>query len=601
MGPDGRRARGGPTRGLEQTRGRYQQAAKATGRSRGLQARSPPGHESLDGGHYDLGVSAPRARLDPPALRAVVGAFADALVAHRAAINQLNVYPVPDGDTGTNMSLTLASVMAEVDQADPGDMGELCTALAHGSLMGARGNSGVILSQILRGMCDVIREHDDVDAPVLAAALDAASTAAYGAVMRPVEGTILTVIREMAAAATAASGRGADLCGVAEAARQRGHEALAHTPDLLPVLRDAGVVDAGGTGLLLLCDALLAVVDGRPMPAPPVVVVDAEPFRLAAPKPGDLATLRYEVMFFLHADDSAVPGFKDAWMHHGDSIVVVGGSGLYNCHIHTNDIGAAIEAGITAGRPTKIRVTDLLEEVEERAWVREATAVAPAAVASQVTTAVVAVGVGDGIIKLFRSLGVHEIVTGGQSMNPSTADLIAAVEACPASGVVLLPNNKNIISVAQQVAAHTHKAVRVVATRNIAEALASLVDYDPEADIDENADAMARAAAAVIAGEVTQAVRDANSPIGAVRIGDFIGLGRDGIMAKAANLVDASTGLLSCLVDGDHEIVTIIVGDDAKPDDTAAIEAWLEGHHPEVEVEVHHGGQPLYAYYFGVE
>ena len=541
-----------------------------------------------------------RASLDPSALRAAVAAFADALVAHRAGINRLNVYPVPDGDTGTNMSLTLASVMAEVDQADPRTMAELCTALAHGSLMGARGNSGVILSQIVRGMCGVLRDHDAVDARVLADALDAAAAAAYGAVMRPVEGTMLTVMRELAGAAVAAAGRGADLLGVAEAAWTRGHEALAHTPELLAVLRDAGVVDAGGAGLLLFCDALLSVIDGRPLPVPPVGADDQPLLMASGAAAPDVASLRYEVMFFLHAADDSLAAFKDAWMHIGDSIVVVGDNGTYNCHVHTNDIGAAVEAGIAAGRPSKIRVTDLFEEVEEREWVRAA-AVAPAAVAARVTTGVVAVGVGDGIVALFRSLGVHEIVTGGQSMNPSTADLLAAVEACPADGVVILPNNKNIIPVAQQVAAHTAKTVFVVPTRNVAEALASLVDYDPEADIDENANAMTIAAGAVVAGEVTRAVRDAFSGAGPVRRGDYIGLARDGIVSIGGSLVAASTGLLARLVAGDHEIVTIITGQESIPEDTAAIEAWLEGAHPDVDVEVHHGGQPLYAYFFGVE
>lgn len=549
---------------------------------------------------YALGVPEPCSSLDAAALRAVFGAFADALVAHRAGINRLNVYPVPDGDTGTNMSLTLASVMAEVDQASPTTMGELCTALAHGSLMGARGNSGVILSQIVRGMCDVVRTADAIDGARLAAALDAAGVAAYGAVMRPVEGTILTVARELGAAAVAAAVRGADLREVALAAQQRGHEALARTPELLPVLADAGVVDAGGTGLLLLVDALLHVIDGRPMPEPDPTIPADLPVVSAAAQP-DVAELRYEVMFFLHAPDPAVAAFKEAWMQVGDSIVVVGGQGVYNCHIHTNDIGAAIEAGIEAGRPSKIRVTDLFEEVEEQAWVRDATNTAPAAVAAHVTTGVVAVGAGPGIIKLFRSLGVHEIVTGGQSMNPSTAELLAAVNACPADGVVILPNNKNIIPVAQQVAEHATKPVRVVPTRNVAEALASLVDYDPEAELEENAAEMTAGAHGVVAGEVTCAVRDANSPAGPVRTGDHIGIGPAGIVAVAGTVVGACTQLLATLVEEHHEIVTVITGADASIEDTAAIEAWLEAERPGVTVEVHDGGQPLYAYYLGVE
>ncbi len=541
-----------------------------------------------------------RACLDVDALRAVVATFAGGLAEHRAGINRLNVYPVPDGDTGTNMSLTLTSVMAEVERAGPGTMAELCDALAHGSLMGARGNSGVILSQIIRGMCEVIRAQPVVDAALLARSLDAAAVAAYGAVMRPVEGTILTVIREIAGAAVRAADSGADLLGIATEAVRQGRETLASTPDLLAVLRDAGVVDAGGAGLLLFFDALLTVIDGRPMPEADPTGTDDLPL-VTSSNAGDIASLRYEVMYFLHADDSAVAEFKDAWMRIGDSIVVVGGNGLYNCHIHTHDIGAAIEAGIVAGRPSKIRVTDLLDEVEERAWVRDAAAAAPATLAERVTTGVVAVGVGAGVIALFRSLGVHEIVTGGQSMNPSTAELLEAVEGCPADGVVILPNNKNIIPVALQVGAHTTKTVSVVPTRNVAEALASLVDYDPEATVDENATAMARAAAAVVAGEVTQAVRDANSAAGPVHAGDYLGIDSEGIAVISQSVTGASVGLLARLVDGDHEIVTIITGLDATAEQTAEIEAWLEGEHPEVDVEVHHGGQPLYPYYFGVE
>lgn len=545
-------------------------------------------------------VPEPSVSLDAADMRNVVAAFSNALIAHRGAINRLNVYPVPDGDTGTNMSLTMASVTATLEAANPADMAEFCEALAHGSLMGARGNSGVILSQILRGWCDVARHHDVITAEVMVDALQSASVAAYGAVMRPVEGTILTVVRALADSAAATATDGASLLMVAEASLAGGVDALARTPDLLPILKDAGVVDAGGTGLLLLCHALLQVIDGRAMPDAPETTDGELPPVLSGPAP-DVASLRYEVMYFLHTGDDRVDEFKKAWMNLGDSIVVVGGDGLYNCHIHTNDIGGAIEAGIEAGKPAKIRVTDLFEEVEEQAWVREASGSAPAATAPLATTGVVSVGVGEGIAALFRSLGVHEIVTGGQSMNPSTADLLAAVEACPAQGVVILPNNKNIVPVAQQVGDLTSKSVAVVTTHNVAEALAALVAYDPEADVVENHRSMGAAAESVIAGEVTRAVRDSNSPVGPVRQGDFIGISRVGIVSIADSVLGAATALLATLVDGDHEIVTVITGADASPNDTAKIEAWLEIEHPEVEVEVHHGGQPLYPFEFGVE
>ncbi|HET6954437.1 MAG TPA: DAK2 domain-containing protein [Acidimicrobiales bacterium] len=548
--------------------------------------------------------------LDATNLRAVVECYKEALAAHREPINRLNVYPVPDGDTGTNMSLTLTSVCEAVDAAGD-DLAAVCTAISHGSLMGARGNSGVILSQVLRGLVTVVGEAGGCDGPTLARALRAATEAAYQAVMRPVEGTILTVVRVAAESAEARlAGGTATLVEVVDAAMAGGADALAQTPDLLPVLAEAGVVDAGGTGLLLLLDALAHVVDGRPVPEPRVgegtvrsdarivqhTVDDAE---------GAIADLRYEVMYFLEAPDEAIPAFKDVWAGLGDSIVVVGGDGIWNCHIHTDDVGAVIEASLDAGRPRNIRVTDLLEEVEEERWVREAAVSdvveVPPHVTEPVCTAVVAVAAGDGIKRIFYSLGVQGIVAGGQSMNPSTADLLAAVEAVPADQVVILPNNKNIIPVAEQVGAHTHRVVKVVPTRGIAEGFAALMGYDPEAQADENAKEMAALSTNVVAGEVTRAVRDSASEAGPIVEGDFLGIARDGIKAIEPTAADAACKLLDTLVTDAHEIVTIIEGEGATAADTRRITAWLDDNRPGVSPEVHHGGQPLYPYLFGIE
>jgi hypothetical protein len=550
-------------------------------------------------------------QLGAPDLRAAVHAYKEALAAHREPINRLNVYPVPDGDTGTNMSLTLASVCDDLDAAGEG-LSEVCKAISHGSLMGARGNSGVILSQILRGLVSVIDDAGSCDGPTFARALRAASDAAYQAVMRPVEGTILTVVREAAEAAEAAVADTPDavLLVVVEVARDAGQVALDGTPDLLPVLADAGVVDAGGTGLMLLLDAMLHVVDGRPVPEPRVGEgawrADARLVQQTADEPHDsVSDLRYEVMYFLEAPDEAIPAFKDVWAGIGDSIVVVGGDGIWNCHIHTDDIGAAIEAAVDAGRPRKIRVTDLMDEVEEERWVREATGSdiveIPPHVTEPVCTAVVAVAAGDGIKRIFYSLGVQGIVAGGQSMNPSTADLLAAVEAVPAEQVVILPNNKNIIAVAEQVDAHTDRVVRVVPTRGIAEGFAALMGYDPESFAAENAKEMTSLAANVVAGEITRAVRDSTSEVGPIAEGDYLGIARDGIKAVAPSVAEAAVTLLEQLVTDDHEIVTVIEGDGATANDTRTITEWLDGHRPGVSPEVHHGGQPLYPYLFGVE
>ena len=549
-------------------------------------------------------AAVPLDSLDASSLRAIVVAFRDGLNDHREGINNLNVYPVPDGDTGTNMSLTLASVVEELDGvAADGDVDAVCSAVAHGSLMGARGNSGVIMSQILRGFAGVVKSKAAIDGAAFAEAWAAAAEGAYGAVGNPVEGTILTVVRESSEAAVAAAADGADLLGVLDAARTEGGASLERTPTLLQVLADAGVVDAGGTGLLLFLDAALHVVDDRPMPEPTVVAPPVEPVR---PEGDDhepsIADLRYEVMFLLDAPDESIDGFKAAWAEVGDSIVVVGGDGIFNCHIHCDDIGAAIECGIDVGRPHKIRVTDLLEELEERDWVQaEMGQPADAVAGDPVPTAVVAVGVGPGVVAILKSMGVHAVVAGGQSMNPSTAELVTAVESVPAPEVVILPNNKNIIPVAEQVDAQTSRTVRVVPTKGVAEGLACLMAYDPQSTAERNAAAMTEAASVVVAGEVTQAVRDSTSEVGPISTGDWLGICRDGITAVKPTMVEAATGLLAAILDDEHELLTVIAGDEAPDDVTSAIEEWVEANHPDVEVEVHDGGQPLYPYYFGLE
>ena len=548
-------------------------------------------------------------RLVADDLAAATRAFRDALRSHQEVINRLNVYPVPDGDTGTNMALTMESVAAELDGlGDRPGMAGTCKAISHGSLMGARGNSGVILSQVLRGLTGVWSQSDAVGPTEMVSALAAASEAAYRAVMKPVEGTILTVARACAEGAAGAGDSG--LVGVLEAARAEGAAALERTPEMLPVLKKAGVVDAGGSGLMLLLDALLHATDGRPLPEPP-----SAPDVVAAPRrsPGseefhsegeeDISGLRYEVMYLLEAEDDRVPAFKDVWAGVGDSIVVVGGDGLWNCHIHTDDIGAAVEAALDAGRPRNIRVTDLLEQVEEERWVREADPADEADewVGDPPATAVVAVATGSGIRRIFRSLGVHQVVAGGQSMNPSTAQILEAVEAAPADNVIILPNNKNIIPVAEQVVEMSAKSVRVVPSTGIPEGFAALLAYDPQSDCEANRESMAEAAGRVVAGEVTQSVRDSDGEAGPIREGDWLGLSRSGIEVVAASLFEAASGLLEKLVTDDHEIVTVIEGDGVKAADTRRLTEWLSEHRPLVANEVHHGGQPLYPYLFSIE
>ena len=565
-------------------------------------------------------------RLSAAGLRTLLGTYRDLLHQHAARLNRLNVYPVPDGDTGTNMSRTLDAAVNALDGVDADDMAATCDAVAHGSLMGARGNSGVILSQILRGIATTMKGQPDGGGAAFASALRAASDGADRAVLKPIEGTILSVARAAADAAhSVAAEPDASLATVVAAAHEAAEAALAATPEQLPVLAEAGVVDAGGAGYLLLLDAARYVVSGVELPAADEpadadnALVGAQ-FDAVAHRHGgdgelDVSEFRYEVMYLCDLADARIDEFKAAWGALGDSIVVVGGDGLWNCHIHTNDIGGSIEAVLDLdGRPRQIRVTDLFEEVDEEHAKREAELLDTSpphinagrgqagAGLPPVTTAVVAVCLGDGLVELFGQLGVQGVVTGGQTMNPSTQELLDTVEHVNADQVVILPNNGNIIPVAEQVDALTTKRVAVVPTRTIPQALAALVVYDPEATLAANAAGMVESIDGVRSAEVTQAVRDTSTSVGEVATGDWIGLiDRQGVVAVAADLAATVVDLLERVVDEEVELVTVITGADADAATTALITDWLDDRRADVAVEVQHGGQPLYPYLVGAE
>ncbi len=573
--------------------------------------------------------------LGPEQLAEVMVAYRDALVAEQATINRLNVFPVPDGDTGTNMLATLESVVAALAALEgPADMAGIAGVVGRSALMGARGNSGVILCQVLRGLTGELAPLAKAGGAELARALEVASDSARSAVVQPAEGTILTVAAGAARAAVEAARRSVVLLSVLEAARSGALEALWRTPSLLPVLAEAGVVDAGGAGLVLLFDALLAVADGRAMPGLELPADVLSTLAGSAPgvagscagataggglvpalggSPGSgpsgpggargaLEGCRYEVMYLLEAPGETIPAFRSVWAGLGDSIVVVGGDGLWSCHIHTDEIGPAIEAALDVGRPRQIRVTDLAEQVEEERWVREGASGAQAEeeLPPRVTH-VVAVAAGEGMRRIFRSLGVGGLVSGGQSMNPSTAEMLAAIERLPGPEVVVLPNNSNVIPVAEQAARLSEKRVVVVPTRAVQEGFAALIDYDPEAPAEENAVRMAAAAGGVVAGEVTQAVRASSSPAGPVAAGDWIGLAGGEILSVAPDLAAATIGLLEAVLKPGHELVTLFEGAGATAAATRRVSEWIAGDRPGVELERHVGGQPLYPYLVAVE
>jgi DAK2 domain fusion protein YloV len=551
--------------------------------------------------------------LGPDALREAMTTFRAALQQHQGTINRLNVFPVPDGDTGTNMLLTLESVCDEIARIEPGnaEMAVICTAIAKGSLMGARGNSGVILCQVLRALTEHFATAEEVGAKEFATGMGAADLAARGAVSRPVEGTILTVARAAAESARLAAAEGADLPGVLEATRAGAVEALANTPTQLVVLKEAGVVDAGGAGLTLLFSALRNALDGTKLPeeleipaSVAAVVGGADravmPVLVASDSTEDAP--QYEVMYLLDANDDAIGALRGTFDAIGDSTVIVGASPMFSCHVHTDDIGAAIEAGITAGRPHDIRVTDLREQVEEERWVREAAGeLEPQLRAAPPVTSIVAVASGPGIRKIFLSLGVDRLVAGGQSMNPSTADILDMTESAPGSQIVLLPNNKNIIPVAEQVAELSTKHVVVLPTLGVQEGFAALLAYDPGAGAEENALAMGEMAEGVVAGEITQAVRAATGPAGTIAEGDWLGLSRKGIEVVRPSLVEAATALIDALAGDGHEIITLIEGSGLDLDALKEVTVYLTEHHPSLAIERHLGGQPLYPLLISIE
>ncbi len=549
-------------------------------------------------------------------LIAVVEAAAELLERFKGPINRLNVYPVPDGDTGSNLSLTFQSVLHEIRSSDENsvDLKACVGAISKGALMGARGNSGVIFSQIVRGFAEGIKYAADSESSFfrgIALGIERGSELADKAVLKPVEGTILTVARQTASMAKSLPED--DPLASVYRLRSGAVEALLNTPRLLPILAEANVVDAGGAGFVLFVDAIAMVLDpdyqdwertwletsgeaGGELTG--TLAEQGSQF-------GDVSDLKYEVMYLLEATDAAIEGFREVWAGIGDSIVVVGQNGLWNCHIHTDDIGASIEAGIEAGRPRNIRVTDLSEQVSEERWVVAAHgsgAPDPHGVSDEGSvTAVIAVANGEGIGRIFRSMGVNRIVMGGQSMNPSTADLAMALDELEANEVIILPNNPNIIPVAQLAAELSSRKVLVLPTSSVIEGFAALMEFDPAAEISENVETMVRSVEKVVAGEVTRAVRSSKWAEGRIAKGDFIGIGKEGILAVESSLVEASKRLLDVIIFPTAEIVTMIEGEGSTQGATRELTEWIAAKWPHLEVEIHHGGQPLYPFLFGVE
>ncbi|HTZ44496.1 MAG TPA: DAK2 domain-containing protein [Jatrophihabitans sp.] len=535
--------------------------------------------------------------LDASAVRRWCHAAAETLAAHRAEIDDLNVFPIPDGDTGTNLELTLRSAREAVAGDESAGAGQVLRAMARGAVLGARGNSGVIVSQVLCGLADGLADRDEADGPSLVAGLRLAADAAYAAVAEPVEGTVLSVIRSCAEAAEALAG--ADLAAVLAETVRAADEALRRTPEQLDVLAQAGVVDAGGRGLVLLLAELAAVVTGE---AAGLDAAGGE--RPAAPRQRDRSALRavresgsaeygYEVQYLLHAEEPAVVGLSRALAALGDSLAVVGtGDGLFNVHVHVNDVGAAIEAGIEAGRPHRISVVRFEDQV----------AAEPAATRAGV--ALVAVAPGEGLADLFASEGVL-VVDGGPTDNPSTAEVLAGVLATGAAQVVVLPNSTAATGVAELAAEQAREQgvrVAVVPTKSPVQGLAAVAVHDGERRFGDNVIAIAEAAAATRFAEVTVAVRDAITYAGRCAAGDVLGLIDGEVVEIGSDVTAMGISLVNRLVAAGGELVTVLAGsDEGAAEATAALVAHVRASLPFVEVTGYPGGQPHYPLLIGVE
>ncbi len=546
--------------------------------------------------------------LGPSHVKEVLWRFGAALRARRKGIDQLNVYPIPDGDTGTNMSLTVQSVLSELTTAAGDDMRTIAQAVSKGAILGARGNSGAILAQALRGIAESVKEKSAIGPSDIAEALERARSSAYQSVLKPVEGTILTVVSAASEAATKSASDGHRLREQLTHVRTAAAEALARTPELLPVLKQAGVVDAGGSGFMLFLDALKSVVTGEPIPTQDEDVDDA--FGVEHGNEAvdfthvhtEISQLRYEVMFLLDAfEGSDINAFRTAWGNVGDSIVVVGDDVMWNCHIHGDDIGSMIEAALDYGRPRDIRVTDLLEQRDGIGGHGGDGAVVPETESAPAQTDIVAVANGEGIAKAYRSLGVAVVVSGGQSMNPSVGELVDALNRTSADGVLLLPNNKNIIATANHAASLCDRPVAVIPTTDMATGLSALLDYNPGLAIVENATRVIEACGYVRTAEVTRAVRDATVDGVVVKKNQWMGLIDDRVVFANDDLVSLTAMTANQILQPESEVLSIIVGKEVEESLVEEVRDRIAEAVPLVSVEVIDGGQPLYPFLLAAE
>jgi DAK2 domain fusion protein YloV len=536
---------------------------------------------------------------DGQGLKQLIRAALAWLQHHQTAINILNVYPVPDGDTGTNMVLTMQSAWAEIKDTPERNVGQVAHQMAHGALMGARGNSGVILSQIWRGFARSLDGKDVYHAQDLAAACQEAAATAYKGVVKPVEGTILTVARAIADEATRAAKETEDLVHVLEHMVYAAHEAVRLTPSLLPVLAEAGVVDAGGQGLFVIMEGMLRHMRGEPV-AEDAGLVEAVDLVSADLDPGE-AGYGYDVQFLIVGQDLEVDAIRQKITAMGECPLVVGESTTVKVHVHVPDPGIPISYGASLGSLRDVVVEDMQAQYQDFIIEREKAPPPSSQPFQEIGLGVVAVAMGDGLARVFESLGASAVVQGGQTMNPSTQDLLEAVENLAAEQVIILPNNSNVILAAEQACALSDKPVAVIPSRSIPQGIAALLAINSQADFETNVSTMTSMMNDVETGEVTTATRSATINGTTVIDGQIIGLHNGELKVAGATVEEVVQTLLKEMNTATREIITLYYGESVSETDAGVLAGLLEQDWPDQEIEVVDGGQPHYHYFLSVE
>lgn len=527
--------------------------------------------------------------------KAFIGAV-NFLEKNKEEVNSLNVFPVPDGDTGTNMHLTIKSAVNQVLKIDDTSVGKIALAASNGSLMGARGNSGVILSQLFRGFANALKGKDIADVMDIANAFKQAADTAYKAVMKPTEGTILTVARKAAEYGLEIAREETDIVVFLEKVIKRGNQVVNETPEMLPVLKEAGVVDAGGKGLMvILTGAYNAITYKEAIEDELLKVEVTEPKTVSHEALDSDIKYGYCTEFIINTNVDDYGAFRNELSQYGDSLLVVGGEGIIKVHIHTNNPGLVLEKALNLGELNDIKIDNMRYQhrhiIEESAKETE----------EQKEYSFIAVSVGEGINNIFKELNVDYIIPGGQTMNPSTEDILNAVNKVNGKNIIVFPNNGNIILAAEQARELSDKNVYIIPTKTIPEAISSLLAFNPELSVEENIENMTEAMNHVVTGQVTYSVRDSEINNKKINKDDIIGISKGEIISNGGNIEEVSVELVKNLVKEDSSLITIFYGDNIEEEEANKLGERLQEEFEDIDVEVIFGGQPIYYYIFSIE